>query len=338
MKPRYYRLSRFFEQKFGHRVWKVSVDAGFDCPNRGGCIFCDATSFSPSRRPDGVAAALEKAAKKGADTFRAKHPSGRSGKRCLTPFSPFPIHEQIDRGIETLRRRYAADRFVAYFQPSTNTYASVEVLREFYEEAISHPAVVGLIVGTRPDCVPDEVLELLDELAQRTWVSLELGLQTIHDRTLAWLGRGHDYGAFLDAVERCRPFAFDLGVHAILGLPGESREEVLAMADELTRLKVDSVKLHNLYAVRGTPLAEMVATGEVEFETLEAYVDLVVAFLERLRPECVVDRLSGEAPPDYLVGPDWCVKKAAVLQRVEEVLRNRDTWQGRLLKTENYFS
>ena len=327
MKPRYYRLSQFFEQKFGRRIWKVSVDAGFDCPNRGGCIFCDATSFSPSRRPDGVAAALEKAEKE-------KSRKGVSHFSPSVPSPPVPIRQQIDRGIESLRRRYSADRFVAYFQPSTNTYAPVEVLREFYEEAISHPAVVGLIVGTRPDCVPDEVLELLDELARRTWVSLELGLQTIHDRSLDWLGRGHDYAAFLDAVQRCRPFAFDVGAHVILGLPGESREEVLAIADELTRLRIDSVKLHNLYVVRDTPLAEMVAAGEVEFGTLEEYADLVVEFLERLRPECVVDRLSGEAPPGYLVAPDWCVKKSVILQRVEKTLLERDTWQGRFLQDE----
>jgi radical SAM protein (TIGR01212 family) len=221
---------------------------------------------------------------------------------------------------------------VAYFQPSTNTNGPVEVLRELYRQAIDHPAVVGLIVGTRPDCVSDEVIRLLDELSREVWVSLELGLQTIHDRSLAWLGRGHDYGSFLDTVDRCRSTTFDLGAHVILGIPGESREEILATADELTRLEIDSVKLHNLYAVRNTPLAEMVQAGEFQFGTLQQYVNLVVAFLERLRSECVIDRLTGEAPPDYLVAPGWCLKKAVVIQRIEEALQVRQTWQGRFVE------
>jgi uncharacterized protein len=295
---RYYRLSHFLSRHFGARVWKVSVDAGFDCPNRdgttsvGGCIFCSPESFSPSRRQAGGT-----------------------------------ITEQIDRGIERLRRR-DTDRFLAYFQPASNTYAPVERLRTVYEEAIAHPGVVGLAIGTRPDCVPDDVLDLLADLARRTWLTIEFGLQTIHDRSLDWLRRGHRYDAFLDAVERCRLRALRVGAHVILGLPGETAADMIATAREFARLRIDAVKIHNLHAVRATLLAEMVARGETILPCLDEYVGYVVNFLEHLPPGCVIDRLGGDAPPQYLVAPAWCANKSAVRAAVEAELQRRNTWQG----------
>ena len=296
----YYSRNFFNRQQFGERAWRISVDGGFCCPNRDGtcgttgCVFCDPASFSPSRRL-----------------------AGRS------------ITEQIDTTIARLVRRRKVGRFLAYFQPATNTYAEVERLEAAYEEALRHPQIVGLSVGTRPDCVGPEVLDLLERLARRTWLSVEYGLQTIHDRTLTWIRRGHDYAAFVDAVTRSRGRGFDIGAHVILGLPGESGEDMLATARALADLHIDSVKVHNIHVVRNTPLAEMAARGEVVLPTLPEYVAMVVGFLELLPPTCVVDRLSGEAPPEYLLGPAWCADKTAVRNAIEAEMRRRNTWQGR---------
>ncbi|MCR4413535.1 MAG: TIGR01212 family radical SAM protein [Thermoguttaceae bacterium] len=298
---RYHSLGSFLRHRFGGRVWKVSLDGALPCPNTdgslsvGGCVFCDAASYSPSRRL-GLAS----------------------------------VGEQLQHGIDRLRTRHRAERFLAYFQPGTNTYAPVERLRALYDEALAHPRVVGLIVGTRPDCVPDEVLDLLAGLARRTWVSIEYGLQTIHDRSLAWMNRGHDYAAFLDAVRRSRLRGLNIGAHVILGIPGETRDDMLATASEVARLRLDSVKLHNLYAVANTPLGAMVARGEVRLPELDEYVGWVVDFLERLPPQCVIDRLSGDAPPGYLLAPAWCRDKHAVHAAIHAELLRRDTWQGRL--------
>jgi radical SAM protein (TIGR01212 family) len=298
---RYYPLQRYLREQFGHRVWKVSVDAGFDCPNRdgtiaqGGCVFCDPHSFSPSRRL-GIAS----------------------------------IAGQIAEGTRRLAARYRAERFLAYFQPATNTYAPPARLRPLYEEALSQPNIVGLVIGTRPDCVPDDVLDLLAELASRTWLSVEYGLQSIHRRSLEWMNRGHGPEAFVDAIERSRHRGLRTGAHVILGLPGETCDDVRATAQELGRLGVDSVKLHNLHVVRGTRLAELLANGQVRLPHLAEHASLVVDFLERLPPACVIDRISGDAPADCLIGPAWCLDKPAVQRAVEVEFARRDTWQGRL--------
>jgi uncharacterized protein len=297
---RWFSRNFFWREKFGCPVWKVSLDAGLDCPNRDGtlgrhgCIYCNPASFSPSRRM-------------GITSLRA----------------------QLDAGVRRLHGRRSANHFVAYFQPATNTYAPVPLLRGLFEEALAHPGVVGLAIGTRPDCLPDEVLDLLTELAGRTWLSVELGLQTIHNRSLDWLRRGHRYEAFLDAIGRSRGQGWEIAVHVILGLPGESRDDMRATARELARLGVGAVKLHNLHAVRDTPLAQWVADGTVTLPGLDEYAGYVADFLEELPPDCVVDRLSGDAPPAYLVGPSWCANKAAVRAAIEGELRRRDTWQGR---------
>ncbi len=295
----YHRLNFFYRKRFGTRVWKLSLDAGCNCPNRDGtlatlgCIFCDPESFSPSRR-----------------------------------MGLHSIAEQIEEGICRLKQRYAAKKFIAYFQPGTNTYGPIDRLRTAYEQALAHPDVVGLAIGTRPDCVGEDVLDLLAELSQQTWVVLEYGLQTIHDRTLDLLNRGHHYDAFLDAYRHTRRRNLDMGVHVILGLPGESREDMQATARELARLEIHSVKLHNLYAVRNTVLAEQVAAGQVRLPELAEYIQYVVDFLEELPGQVVIERLCGDAPPEYLIGPQWCLDKAAVLSAVEAEFRRRGTWQG----------
>lgn len=300
---RFHSYNFFLRRKFGGRVQKVSIDAGFTCPNvdgtvaRGGCTFCDNRSFSPSRRSPRM--------------------------------SPRDVQGQISEGIRRLKWRYDCDRFIAYFQPATNTYAPVEKLRPLYEAAIDHPSVVGLAVGTRPDCVPDDVLELLQEFAGRTYLSVEYGLQTIHDRSLDWMNRGHHYDVFLEAIERSRERGFEICAHVILGLPGESHDDMLATAREVARLRLDSIKLHNLYAVKDTPLADQVARSEVRLMEQDEYIQTLVDFLELLPPEMIVERVSGDAPPDYFVGPAWCLDKPALRGALDFELVRRNSYQGK---------
>ena len=300
-KLRYNALNFSLRQRFGVRVQKVSIDAGFTCPNvdgtvaKGGCTFCDNRSFSPSRR-------LPRA----------------------------NILGQIDQSIVRMRKRYNnCQHYLAYFQPATNTYAPVERLRPLYEQALSHPQVVGMAIGTRSDCVPDDVLDLLQEFAEQTYLSVEYGMQTIHNRSLDWMNRGHHHDSFLDAVERSRGRGFEISAHAILGLPGESHDDMLATARELARVKIDAVKIHNLYCVKNTPLADQVASGEVKLMGRDDYVQSVVDFLELLPPSMVVERISGDAPPDYFIGPSWCLDKPAIKLAIEAEFERRDTWQGK---------
>jgi radical SAM protein (TIGR01212 family) len=235
----------------------------------------------------------------------------------------------VERGVRVLQERYGADRFLAYFQAATNTYAPVERLRRLYDEALQHPQVVGLAVGTRPDCVPDPVLDLIEGYARERYVCLELGLQSAHDRSLDWMNRGHHFDDFVDAVRRCRGRGLDLCAHVILNLPGESREDMLTTADALAALPVQAVKIHNLHVVRGTPLEEDYRAGGVRLFERDEYVRVVCDFLERLPPGMVIHRLSGDAPPDYLVAPTWCLDKPALLRAIHAELQRRDSWQGK---------
>ena len=298
---RYHAYNFYLRNLFGHRVQHVSINGGFTCPNVdgtvaiGGCVFCDNRSFSPSRR----------------------------GPRQ-------PVTEQIDEGVRRIKLRYKVDEFLAYFQPATNTYAPVDVLRPLFTEALSHPQVVGLVIGTRPDCVPDDVLDLLEELAADHYLAVEYGVQTSHDRSLDWMNRGHHYDVFLDAMQRSRGRGFEIGAHVILGLPGESRADMLATAAEMTRVGVDVIKMHNLYAVKGTPYGEQVAAGELSVMELDDYISTLVDFLELLPSTCVVQRISGEAPPDYLIAPQWCLDKPLILKTLDAEFTRRDTWQGKL--------
>jgi radical SAM protein (TIGR01212 family) len=296
---RYYAFSQFLRERFGAKVYRVTIDAGFTCPNVdgsvavGGCVYCDNRSFSPNRRLPRT-------------TIRA----------------------QVERGIALLGKRFGAERFLAYFQAATNTYAPVEKLRRLYDEALADPHIVGLAVGTRPDCVPDPVLELLESYAREGYVCLELGLQTIHDRSLDWMNRGHHFDAFVEAVGRCQGRGLDLCAHVILGLPGESHADMMATAETVASLPIHAVKIHNLHVVRGTPLADMYEAGSVRLFERDEYVSVVCDFLERLPPEMVIHRLSGDAPPDYLVAPAWCLDKPDLLRAIHAELQFRGTWQG----------
>lgn len=298
---RYYPLNLFFRQRFGTRVQKISLDGGFTCPNVdgtlavGGCTFCDNKAFSPSRRVRRDA-----------------------------------ISSQLARGIERLRRRYKNEKFLAYYQPATNTYGPLDKLRLLWETALDEPSVVGLVIGTRPDCVPDDVLDLVDEFAAKTYVSLELGVQTIHDASLEWMNRGHKNDASMDAMQRVQGRKFESSVHIMLGLPGETREMVRETAEQVARWKPASVKIHNLYAVEKTRLADQLRSGEVRLLELAEYVELLADFLERLPPTTIIERISGDAPPKNLIGPLWCLEKGSIKQALDATLDQRGTRQGAL--------
>jgi len=295
-----YRLfSAQLKREFGKRIHKISLDAGFGCPNRAGgrsghgCLFCD---------PGG---------------------SGATGiARRLA------VAEQLEHGKEVMVRKYRAAAFLAYFQPFSNTFAPVDELRASYDAALAVEGVVGMAVGTRPDCLPEEVLDLLAEYHRRTYLWLEIGLQSSHDATLAWLRRGHDYACFLDAYRRAKLRGLRVCVHVILGLPGESRAQMLATADELARLRVDGVKLHLLHVLEGTPLGAMYRKGEFEVLGQQDYVDLVADVLERLHPQTLIHRLTGDGPRDTLLAPLWSLNKWEVLNAIDAELQRRGTGQG----------
>ncbi len=303
---RYFSYKFFLQHQFGMRVQRVSVDGGFTCPNvdgtvaRGGCVFCDNRSFSPSRRL----------------------PPATGTRHTIT--------QQLAEGIRRLGRRYGdCEHYIAYFQPASNTYAPVERLRALYDQALAHPQVIGLAIGTRPDCVSDDVLSLLTEIAQRTCLSVEYGMQTIHARSLDWMNRGHYHAAMVDAVQRSHGRGFEIGAHVILGLPGETRQDMRKTAREVARLNVDAVKLHNLYVVQHTPLADQVERGQVKLIDRDSYVQALVDALEVLPPHVVIQRMGGEAPGKYFVGPTWCLDKSGMRQAIIEELERRDTWQGK---------
>jgi uncharacterized protein len=299
MEKRYRLFSAELKERFGGRVHKISIDAGFACPNRGGtrersgCLFCE---------PGG---------------------SGAVGiERRLS------IAGQLEAGKEVMTRKYKAERFLAYFQPFSNTFAPPEELRPLYDEALGVAGVVGMAVGTRPDCLPATVLDLLAEYHHRTYFWLELGLQSSHDQTLAWLRRGHDYAAFLRAFAGARERGLRVCVHVILGLPGEDRAAMLATADELARLCVDGVKIHLLHVLRGTPLGELYRAGTIEVLEQGEYVGLAADFLERLHPRTVVQRLTGDGPRDLLLAPLWSLNKWEILNAIDAELESRGSRQG----------
>ena len=299
MKKRYQLYSEHLKQTFGGRVHKISVDAGFGCPNRdggrsgGGCMFCD---------PDG---------------------SGAVGiERALS------IGAQIEAGKEVMVRKYKAKQFIAYFQPFSNTFAPVETLRNYYDEALAVEGVVGLAVGTRPDCLPDKVLDLLAEYSRQTDFWLVIGLQSVHDSSLEYLQRGHDYATFLTAYAGAMQRGIRVCVHIILGLPGEDRQAMLAIADEMARLRVDGIKIHLLHVLHGTELGRQYEQGEITVLEQGEYVDLVADFIERLHPQTLIHRLTGDGPREILLAPLWSLNKWEVLNAIDAELERRKTTQG----------
>ncbi|MEZ4484461.1 MAG: TIGR01212 family radical SAM protein [Syntrophotaleaceae bacterium] len=295
----YNLFSSHLKQRFGGRVHKISVDAGFSCPNRGatrnqpGCLFCD--------------------------------PSGSGSAGIEQTLS---VAEQIEAGKEVMVRKYKAQKFLAYFQPFSNTFAPVERLRRLYDEALEGEGVIGLAVGTRPDCLPPDVLDLLAEYHRRSYFWLELGLQSIHDRTLTRLRRGHGYGAFANAYMAAKARGLRVCVHLIIGLPGESRDDILASAEEMARLVVEGIKLHLLHVLDGTGLGDLYRQNEIAILQQEEYISLVADMVERLPPQTLIHRLTGDGPRDRLLAPLWSLNKWEVLNAIDAEFRRRGTIQG----------
>lgn len=298
---RYYDLKTFFVNTFGCTVYKLQIDAGFTCPNRdgtagqGGCIYCD----------------------------------GRFSR--LRQQGPLPsVTEQIKNGKEFYREKRGAQKFIAYFQTATNTYAPAEKLRALYNEALSQDDVVGISVGTRPDCVPDEVIRLFEGYARDRHVWLEYGLQSVHDRTLELINRGHDFETFRDAVERTAGRGINICVHIIVGLPGETREDIMQTARVLATLPIQGIKIHLLLALSGTPLGDLYEKGEVRMMAKDEYVAAVCDILEVLPPGMVIQRLTADGYRDIYLAPGWGTNKMAVLNAIDGELERRDSWQGKL--------
>jgi len=286
--------------RFGFTVYKVNVDAGFTCPNRdgtlglSGCIYCNNDSFRPNS--------------------------------CKPTLS---LSEQIHNGITHIRKRYKANKFIVYFQPYTNTYAPIETLRELYTEALRQPDVIGLAIGTRPDAVDEAKIRMIEELATERFMLIEYGLQSIFDKSLSFINRGHDYAAFLKAIHMTKDRGIHIGAHIIAGFPTETREEMLSMAEEISSLPVGFLKVHQLQIVRDTPLEDIYK--ETPFYTFGygEYLDFIADFIERTSPDMVFQRLFATAPDSILVAPDWGRSRHQILSDIEKRLETRDTYQGK---------
>lgn len=301
---RFNSYTEYIRRTFGGRVQKVVVNAGFSCPNRdgtkgtGGCTYCDNNAFNPSYcSPDE------------------------------------DLHTQISKGIGFHAVRYRrAEKFLVYFQPYSNTYAPLPMLRPLYERALEYPGVAGLVIGTRPDCMDDGKLEFLQKLSERHYIQVEYGIESCYDTTLAHINRGHTFNDAAEMIRKTRSAGIRTGAHMIFGLPGERREDMLAEADLLSALPVDTIKFHQLQIVKGTVMErEFIAdpSAFVQF-TLDEYIDFIILFLERLNPDIVIERFSGEVPPRLLHHISWdLIRYDEVLRRIEKELAKRDTWQGK---------
>ncbi|MFQ6113712.1 MAG: TIGR01212 family radical SAM protein, partial [bacterium] len=243
-----------------------------------------------------------------------------------------PIQEQVQTGIEYLKQRVGAKAFIVYFQPYSNTYASLGDLKPLYQEALEHPDVVGLSVGTRPDCVDEAKLAYLQELSQEYFVTIEYGIETAHDETLQLVNRGHDYSCTVEAIKRTANRGIYICGHVILGFPNETEEQMLNTADEVSKLPINFLKIHNLHIVRHTEMAREYFKRPFHLFSFEEWVDLVCRFLERLSPHIIVERLHGEAPKDLLIAPLWGTNGSKIILAIQQQLKRRNTFQGRLVK------
>jgi hypothetical protein len=297
---RYKGFGQYMKDLFGEAVYKVNVDAGFTCPNRdgsiatGGCIYCNNDSFRPAA--------------------------------CTSSES---IGRQIETGIPYLRSRYGAKKFIVYFQPFTNTYASVDILDKLYRDALAHPGVVGLAIGTRPDCIDEDKVALLETLAGDSFILVEYGVQSVYDDTLRFINRGHDYSCFQKAVRMTAGKGIRIGAHLILGFPTETRAQMLAMADEISRQPVEFLKIHQLQVVKETALAVYYSRKPFPTFSYEEYITMLADFLERLSPDIVLQRLFAAAPDEILVAPVWNKTRSELLRDLDAFLQQRGGWQGK---------
>jgi radical SAM protein (TIGR01212 family) len=300
-KKPYRDLNTYFRSRFGCRVHKVTVDAGLDCPNRdgslstGGCIYCNAKGSGTGAYRQGVS-----------------------------------ITRQIERSKERIARRFKTNKLMAYFQSFTNTYAPVERLKALYDEALAVDNVVGLAIGTRPDCVNEAVLSLLENYARSHLIWIEYGLQSAHNHTLSLINRGHDFACFERAVAATRNRGINICAHVILGLPGETRQAMLATADAVAAMGIDGIKLHLLYVVRGTPMETLYQNGNYRCLEQREYAELVCDFIERLPETMIIQRLTGDPHPKELVAPSWSLQKRETMDLIHKRFADKHTWQGKL--------
>jgi len=297
---RFHAWNYEMRRQFGGKVFKVMLDAGFTCPNRdgtvavGGCTFCSARGsgdFAGSRRDDLVT--------------------------------------QFNKVRDRQHKKWPDAKYIGYFQAYTNTYAPVSVLRDYYETILAQPGVVGLSIATRPDCLPDDVVDYLAELNERTYLWVEMGLQTIHEETSRLINRAHDTACYYEAVDKLRRHGIRVCTHIIHGLPLETRDMMLETVRAVARMDVQGIKIHLLHLMRKTPMVKQYEAGLVRFLEMDEYVDLVVDSLELLPPGMIVHRLTGDAPRELLIGPLWSLKKWEVLNAIDRRLIERNTWQGK---------
>lgn len=302
-KKRYYNLNYFLRNKFGEKVFKISLDGGFSCPNRDGtistkgCIFCS---------------------EKGSGDY--------AGNRCNS------ISKQFQDVKEMMKHKWKSGKYIAYFQAYTNTYAPVSELKRKYEEALSQEGVVGLAIATRPDCLSDDVLDLLEELNSKTYLWIELGLQTINEKTALLINRGYKLDIFDEAAEKLKKRNIDFVTHAIFGLPGESKEDMLNTVKYIASSGAKGIKIHLLHLLKNTPMVKLYDEGRLKFLTKEEYIDIVTEAISILPQDIVLHRLTGDAPRDLLIGPMWSLKKWEVLNAIDNTLEENNIYQGRNFK------
>lgn len=299
----YHSLDYELKQRFGQKIYKLTLNGGMSCPNRdgkisfGGCIFCS---------------------------------EGGSGEFASS--SMLSIPEQLQDAKKRLSKKRPVRRYIAYFQAYTNTYGSLEHLQKIFTEAIEDPEVVVLSIATRPDCLPDEVIELLARLNQKKPVWVELGLQTIHEKTARFIRRGYPLAVFTDAVQRLNACGIEVVTHVILGLPGETREMIFETVDYLNTLPIQGIKLQLLHVLQNTDLASYYETTGFSVLTEEEYVDLILNCIERLRPDIVIHRITGDGPKDQLIAPLWSSAKRSVLNHIHHEMKLKNSWQGKYLE------
>ncbi|WP_146551017.1 TIGR01212 family radical SAM protein [Rummeliibacillus sp. SL167] len=297
---RYYTWNRYLRDQFGCKVYKVALDAGFDCPNRdgtvafGGCTFCSAAG---------------------------------SGDFAGDRVDPIPV--QFEKIKEKMQHKWKDGKTMAYFQAYTNTHAPLPILKEKFEAALACEGVMGLSIATRPDCLPDDVVEYLAELNERTYLWIELGLQTVHERTANLINRAHDYATYIEGVEKLRKHNIRVCTHIINGLPLEDYDMMMETAREVATLDVQAIKIHLLHLLKGTPLVKQYEKGMLQLMDKEAYIHLVADQLEVIPPEMIVQRITGDGPIDLMIGPMWSVNKWEVLNGIDAELERRESWQGK---------
>ena len=308
---RYLDYSSFIKSTFGERVQKISLDIGFSCPNRdgskgfGGCTYCNNDTFNPDY--------------------------------CEPTKS---IKEQLEQGISIFGKKYKAQKYLAYFQAYTNTYADLDSLKKMYEEALNVEGVIGLVIGTRPDCISEEIIDYLSFLSKKYFISLEFGVESTNERTLLSVNRCHTFEESKATYELCKNKGFQLGAHIIIGLPGETKEELLNHAFELSKLPINTLKLHHLQIVKNSVMQIQYKRNPENFDlfTSESYIDFMTEFVGKLRPDIIIERFISETPQDLLIAPKWNnLKNFEIVAKIDKKLTEKNMWQGKFYKEEFLF-